>query len=151
MTTRTKKKPVAESTPDTDDLLSDLEQLSELATLVASARDAMSDEIVTRLSSAASEGITLLDRLTRNEGLMRLLQVLDRPESQQLLISFADALSSMSRDLAHAPPAKGGLVGMVKLAREPGTQEGLRSVSLLGKYWGESLRELHRTGGRGKP
>ena len=95
----------------------------------------MSDEIVTRLSSAASEGITLLDRLTRNQGLMRLLQVLDRPESQQLLLSLADAVSKMSRDLATAPPSKGGLFGILKLAREPGTQEGLRSVSLLGKYW----------------
>lgn len=151
MTTRTKKKPEAESTPDSDDFLRDLEQLSELATLVTAARDAMSDEIVTRLSSAASEGITLLDRLTRNQGLMRLLQVLDRPESQQLLISLADAISSMSRDLANAPPAKGGLFGMLKLAREPGTQEGLRSVSILGKYWSESLRELHRKSGRKAP
>lgn len=148
MTTRTKKEPVAEPTPDSDDLLRDLEQLSELATLVSSARDAMSDEIVTRLSSAASEGITLLDRLTRNKGLMQLLQVLDRPESQQLLISLADAIGSMSRDLAKAPPAKGGLFGMLQLAREPGTQEGLRSVSILGKYWSESLRELHRKSGR---
>ena len=61
----------ADTAPDTD-----LQQLTELATLVTSARDAMTDDIVTRLSSAISEGITLLDRLTRNEGLIRLLQVL---------------------------------------------------------------------------
>lgn len=124
----------------------DLEQLSELATLVASARDALSDDIVTRLAGAFSEGITLLDRLTRNEGLMRLLQVLDRPESQYMLMSFCDALSKMSRELATAPPAEGGLGGILKLAREPGTQEGLRAMSLLGKYWNESLRDLHRHG-----
>ncbi len=151
MTTRTKKEPLAESTLDSDDLIRDLEQLSELATLVTSARDAMSDEIVTRLSSAASEGITLLDRLTRNQGLMRLLQVLDRPESQFLLLSLADAVGSMSRDLANAPPAKGGLFALLKLARQPGTEEGLRALSLLGQYWNDSLRELHQQVGRKSP
>ncbi|MEJ2590460.1 MAG: hypothetical protein P8178_03480 [Candidatus Thiodiazotropha sp.] len=130
------------------DIQEDLEKLSELATLVTSARDALSDEIVTRVASALSEGITLLDRLTRNEGLMRLLQVLDKPESQHLLLGLSQALSQMSRDIATSPPAPGGIMGLIKLAREPGTQEGLRSVSLLGQYWSESMRELHRHGGR---
>mgnify|MGYP001559031022 FL=1 len=124
-----------------------VDSLVEMINLLASAKDAMSDEIVTRLARTASEGMTLLDRLTRNEGLMRLLQVLDRPESQYLLISLADALSKMSRELAAAPPAKGGILGLLQLAREPGTQEGVRALSLLGKYWNDSLRELHRRGG----
>ena len=146
MTTQTET-PLNATAGARDDIARDLEQLSELATLVTSARDAMSDEIVTRLASALSEGITLLDRLTRNEGLMRLLQVLDRPESQHLLLSLSEALGAMSRDIATAPPAKGGIAGLLRLAREPGTQEGLRSLSLLGQYWSESLRELHRRGG----
>jgi hypothetical protein len=79
---------------------------------------------------------------------MRLLQVLDRPENQYHLISLSEALNRISRELATAPPAKGGIAGILQLAREPGMQEGLRSLSLLGKYWGESLRELHGRGGR---
>ena len=121
--------------------------LVEMMNFLASAKDAMSDEIVTRLARTASEGMTLLDRLTRNEGVMRLLQVLDRPESQYMLISLADALAKMSRELATAPPAKGGILGLVQLARTPGTQEGVRALSLLGQYWNDSLRELHRRGG----
>jgi uncharacterized protein YjgD (DUF1641 family) len=144
MTTQTEKTITG---TDQVDIASDLEKLSELATLVTSARDALSDEIVTRVASALSEGITLLDRLTRNEGLMRLLQVLDKPESQHLLIGLSEALGQMSRDIATSPPATGGLLGIIKLAREPGTQEGLRSVSLLGQYWSESMRDLHRHGG----
>ncbi|BAU49222.1 hypothetical protein SVA_2674 [Sulfurifustis variabilis] len=124
-----------------------INSLVETINFVASAKDAMSDEIVARLAGTFSEGMTLLDRLTRNQGLMRLLQVLDRPEVQYLLMSFGDALAAMSRDLATAPPAKGGIGGLLKVARDPGTQEGLRSLSLLGKYWSESLRELHRQGG----
>jgi hypothetical protein len=147
MNSQSKETSAAPAVRSPEDLARDIEQLSELATLVASARDAMSDEIVTRLSSAVSEGITLLDRLTRNKGLMRLLQVLDRPESQYLLMSMADAIGKMSRDLATCPPARGGLVGLLLIAREPGVQEGLRALSLLGRYWNQSLRELHRRGG----
>jgi hypothetical protein len=139
---------VAAADAETRDLARDLEQLAEFATLVTSARDAMSDEIVTRLSRVFSEGISLLDRLTRNEGLMRLLDVLDRPESQHLLIGLSKALGQMSRDIARSPPASGGISGLWKIAREPGAQEGLRSLSLLGRYWSESMRDLHRSGGR---
>ncbi len=123
----------------------DLQQLTELATLVTSARDAMSDEIVTRLASAVSEGITLLDRLTRNEGLMRLIRALDRPENQDLLISLSNAITAMSRDLATtSSPAKGGIGGILQLAREPATQEGVRLLSLFSQHLRESVRELHQ-------
>ena len=47
---------------------SDLQRLTEFAHLVTSAQDALTDDMVTRLASAFSEGINLLDRLTRNEG-----------------------------------------------------------------------------------
>jgi len=143
----TSEKEVA-SMPNDAILARDIEQLSELATLVASARDAMSDEIVTRLSRVFSEGISLLDRLTRNEGLMKLLEVLDRPESQHLLIGLSNAIGKMSREMAMAPPAHGGVGELLKIMREPGTQEGLRAISLLGKHWRESLRDLHRRGAR---
>lgn len=125
-----------------------LSDLTELASIVSAARDALSDDMVTRLSSAFSEGMILLDRLTRNQGVMRLLQVLDKPESQKLLLSFADALSSMSRELAATEPARGGLGGVLKLASDPGTQEGLRSLSTLGKYWSANLRDLSNNSDR---
>lgn len=142
METSTKTPPAA-AAPGPEDMSRQLEQISELASVFSAARDALSDEIVTRVSSALSEGIILLDRVTRNEGLMRLLQILEKPESQHLLLSLSDALSAMSKDLARSTPAKGGVTGIVKLAFDPGTQEGLRSLSLLGKYWSESLRRRH--------
>lgn len=126
---------------DPESLARDIENLSELASVVSAARDALSDEIVTRVSSAVSEGIVLLDRLTRNAGLMQLLKVLDKPESQLLLISLSEALAKMARDLTASQPTKGGVGGLAKLALDPGTQEGLRAVSLLGRYWSESLRK----------
>jgi hypothetical protein len=125
----------------------DLQGLIEIANLVAAARDAMSDEIVTRMAGTVSEGLNLLDRLTRNEGLMRLLQVLDRPDSQNLLIALSEAIHATSQDIAASPPATGGLGCMIRVARDPGTQEGVRFLAILGKYMSHSLREQHRHGG----
>lgn len=125
----------------------DLHQLAELSTLIAAARDALSDDIVSRVASAFSEGITLLDRLTRNEGLVHLLQELDRPENQQFLISMSNAFTAASRDLATAPPSNGGLGGLLRLMSDPGTQEGLRLMSLIGARLSDSMRDLHRRGG----
>lgn len=125
----------------------DLQQLAEVASIITAARDAMSDDIVSRVAGALSEGIILLDRLTRNEGLMRLLQVLDRKESQQMLVALADALHAASQDVAAAPPATGGLGCMLRVARDPGTQEGVRLLSVIGKHLSNSLREQHHRGG----
>jgi len=126
---------------------STLEGLVELGTIISATKDAMTDDMVSRLSSAFSEGITLLDRLTRNEGLVHLLQELDRPENQQFLISLSNAFTAASKDIAIAPPAKGGIIGLFKLASNPGTQEGLRLVSLIGEHLSEGMRDIHRRGG----
>jgi uncharacterized protein YjgD (DUF1641 family) len=125
----------------------DLQRLVEVAQLVTAARDAMSDEIVTRMAGAMSEGLTLLDRLTRNEGLMRLLKVLDRQETQYLLIALSDAIHATSQEIPAAPPATGGLACMMRVVRDPGTQEAIRLLSVVGKHLSHSLREQHRRGG----
>lgn len=125
----------------------DLQRLVEFAQLVTAGRDAMSDEIVTRLAGAMSEGLTLLDRLTRNEGLMHLLKVLDRQETQYLLVALSDAIHAASQEIPAAPPATGGLACMMRVARDPGTQEGLRLLSVFGKHLSHSMREQHRRGG----
>lgn len=125
----------------------DLQRLVEFAQLVTAARDAMSDDIVSRLSGAFSEGITLLDRLTRNEGLMSLLQVLDRQESQNFLIAVSKAIHESSQEIASTPPAIGGIGCTLRVVRDPGTLEGLRLLSLIGKHLSDSLREQHRHGG----
>jgi hypothetical protein len=127
--------------------IEDLQRLVEFAQLITAGRDAMSDEIVTRLAGAMSEGLTLLDRLTRNEGLMHLLKVLDRHETQYLLIALSDAIHAASQEIPAAPPATGGLACMMRVARDPGTQEGLRLLSVFGKHLSHSMREQHRQGG----
>ncbi len=140
MTTQT------DTLPDAMDS-SDLDGLTELATLVAAAQDALTDDMVTRLASAFSEGLTLLDRLTRNDGVVYLLRELDRPENQRFMISLANAFTAASQEISTAPPAKGGVIGLCQLGCNSGTQEGLRLVSLIGEHLSESMREMHRRGG----
>jgi uncharacterized protein YjgD (DUF1641 family) len=125
----------------------DLQRLVEVAQLVTAARDAMSDEIVTRMAGALSEGLTLLDRLTRNEGLMHLLKVLDRQDTQYLLIALSDAVHAASQEIPAAPPAVGGLGCLMRVVRDPGVLEGIRLMSVIGKHMSHSLREQHRQGG----
>jgi uncharacterized protein YjgD (DUF1641 family) len=85
--------------------------------------------------------------LTRNEGLMRLLKVLDRQETQYLLIALSDAIHATSQEIPAAPPATGGLACMMRVVRDPGTQEAIRLLSVVGKHLSHSLREQHRRGG----
>ena len=124
----------------------DLQRLVEFAQLVTSAQDALSDDMVNRLSSALSEGITLLDRLTRNDGFIHLLRELDRPENQRFLVCMSNAFTAASRELATAPPATGGIGGLLRLVSDPGTQEGLRLMAFVGARMSNSLREVHRKG-----
>lgn len=124
----------------------DLQRLVEFAQLVTSAQDALTDDMVSRLASTFSEGITLLDMLTRNEGFVHLLRELDRPENQRFLICLSNAFTQASRELAAAPPATGGISGLLRLMSDPGTQEGLRLLSLIGAHMSEGLRDLHRRG-----
>lgn len=139
----------ANDTPQTTSTMDErtVRDIVELIDFMGSAKDAMNDQIVMRLARTASEGMALLDRLTRNEGLMRLLQVLDQPEMQYLMTGLAKALTETSREIASEPPAKGGLVELMRLMSTPGTQEGLRALSKIGEHLSESLRELHRQGG----
>lgn len=134
---------------DPEKLSSDIQGLVEVAQLVNAARDAMSDEIVTRIASTLSESLMLLDRLTRNEGLMRLLQVLDHPDSQTWLVALSESLNVATKEIAINPPARGGFLCLARVARDPGTLEGLRFVAALGKNMSRSLREQHRHGGAG--
>jgi uncharacterized protein YjgD (DUF1641 family) len=106
----------------------------------------MSDDMINRLASTMSEGISMLDRLTRNDGLTHLLREIDRPENQRFIICMSNAFTEASRELATAPPLGGGLGGLLKLVSDPGVQEGLRLLAFVGSRMSNSLREVHRRG-----
>lgn len=123
----------------------DLQQIIELSHFLSAARDAMSDNMVTRVARAASEGLNQLDRLTRNEGLMHLLQVLNYEDSQRLLFALADILRALTHEISETTPAAGGFASALGIVREPGTQEGLRLLALIGTHLSSSLRDGRRS------
>ncbi len=83
---------------DTTQNIAYYEELEELINVVGAARNALTDDIVTRVSGTLSEGLILLDRVTRNEGLMQLMRAIDSPDVQRLLIKLSQALPQAAKD-----------------------------------------------------
>jgi hypothetical protein len=113
----------------------DLAKLIELAAAISSAQDAMTDDIVTRLASAMGEGMILMDRLTRNQGLMSLLQALNQPAVQDSLECLAEALRSGSViDAVNAKtPKTGGYSGLLRMAKDPDVQDAVYTLARVVK------------------
>ncbi len=113
----------------------DLAKLIELAAAISSAQDAMTDDIVTRLASAMGEGMILMDRLTRNQGLMSLLQALNQPAVQDSLECLAEALRSGSViDAVNVKtPKTGGYSGLLRMAKDPDVQDAVYTLARVVK------------------
>ena len=127
----------------------DLERLVQLARIYGSMQDAMTEEMVGRLSETIGAGITLLDRFNRG-GADRLLQILERLDASgaleraaRVMPLLADRLEMLERMLhcfeaaTHeadkAPPEKGGVFGLMSMMRDPETQRSLRFLMILAR------------------
>ncbi|HYB49473.1 MAG TPA: hypothetical protein VED47_00050 [Burkholderiaceae bacterium] len=109
----------------------DLERLAGLARLVAAMEDSLSDDIVNRVSTVATELAALVDKLARNPGFLRLIEVLGRDEVQCGLIDLAESACAAKAELAKQPAPSGGVFALLRIASDPGTQSALRFVSLV--------------------
>ncbi len=106
----------------------DLERITQLARLASSAGDAMTDEMVSRLAGVVSEGVFLLDRFTRSEGILRMLGILEREDVQQAFSTFVEAVCAARADTYKRQASPGGYMEMFKLVRDPKTQDAMRFV-----------------------
>jgi len=109
----------------------DLERLAGLSRLVAAMEDSLSDDIINRVATVATELAALVDKLARNAGFLRLVEVLGREEVQCGLIDLAESACAAKSELAKQPAPSGGLFGLLRTASDPGTQSALRFVSLV--------------------
>jgi hypothetical protein len=127
----------------------DLDRMTRLARLYASAEDALTDEMIGRLAETAAEGISLLDRLNRG-GAGRLVEMLAHMEASGSLQRIADTLPRLVDRLetlervvhafeaagaaaAKAPKSAGGVGGLWGLMRDPDNQDALRYLIEVGK------------------
>ena len=113
----------------------DLDRVVNLARVLGSAGDAVTDDIVARLAETAGELMCIADRLARSEGLMRLLDLLEREHIINLLVEFAEAAASAKA--SHEPASKGGIMGIMGTMQDPDVQDAL-------KFFGAMFKELKK-------
>jgi len=134
----------------------DLDRMVKLVRVYSSAEDALSDEMVGRLTDTIGNGLSLLDRFSRGgaEHMVKMLeslqdsgalertatmlpQLADRLTTVQEVLLSIDAAAKASRDAA---PANGGIGGLWQMMRDPETQSTLRFLLAVGKQlrkdWG---------------
>ncbi|HTO49790.1 MAG TPA: DUF1641 domain-containing protein [Burkholderiales bacterium] len=135
----------------------DLDRLSSLARVYASAEDALTDEMIARIAETLAEGMSLLDRLSRG-GAGRLVEMLAQMETSGSLKRMAEAMPRLlqrmdmlegmlaacdtaAAESARAPRAAGGVGGLWSMMRDPDNQDALRYLINLGKAMrGTSVR-----------
>lgn len=112
----------------------DLDRITHLARLIGSAEDALTDDMIGRLAHLASEGLSLFDRLTRSDGFMGMLRILERSEVQESFTAFLEAVCTARSEALEAPPSSGGLGPMLRLARDPQTQDAMRFMVSMASH-----------------
>lgn len=137
----------------------DLDRLVKLARVYGSAEDALSDEMIGRLTDTVGNGLSLLDRFSRGgaEHVVKMLEnlqasgALERiattlPRLESRLAMMQDTLASLEAAAAasrSAPKSAGGFGGLWGLLRDPEAQDTLRFMLDVGK---QLRKDLGRSG-----
>ena len=103
----------------------------EAERLLEGAGDALSDDIIARLAETSGELLCIADRLVRSEGLMRLLDLLEREHIVNSLVELGEAAAAAKA--SHAPSSGGGIGGMLKTMSDPDVQDALKFFATLFK------------------
>jgi uncharacterized protein YjgD (DUF1641 family) len=128
----------------------DLDRIVDLARVVSSAQDAMTDDMVNRLAMTFSQGVCTLDRMCRYGGIDRMINLLERLEVSGSLEKLAvtlpplldrlehvegvlNALEQATSEMESGKPSPGGLGGMWKMMRDKDNQEVIRYMLTVGK------------------
>jgi len=107
----------------------DLDRLVNLTRVLGSAADALSDDIVARLSETLSELMCITDRLARNESLQQMLRLLENQPLMDTVIKLADAAAEVSTEAAEE--SAGGIVGVYKTMTNAEVQTALAVVGRI--------------------
>ena len=111
----------------------DLERIAHAARLLGAAEDALNDEMITRVAGVMTDALSLVEQLTRNNALSQILAFFLRPEVQNVLVRWGEALLAASNEYQQMPPSKGGIGGWWRLLRDPSNQQAMQFFGLFGK------------------
>ncbi|MHB8237240.1 MAG: helical membrane plugin domain-containing protein [Acidithiobacillus ferrivorans] len=113
----------------------DLDRLVQLARLIGSAQDAMSDEMISRMAGMAGDALCLVDRITRAGTAEHLLGVVEQIEKTHVMTDLLQSLAGAAAEAAHAPTPKGGVGGLWEIIKQPETQQTIQFLILVGKHF----------------
>jgi len=105
----------------------DLERVANLVRVLGAAGDAMSDDIVGRLGEMANSLMIIADRISRNENINKLLDLLERDYMIDMLTSMCEAAATAKA--SHDAPSSGGIMGLLKTMKDPEVQQALQFMS----------------------
>ena len=105
----------------------DLERVANLIRVLGSAGDALSDDIVGRLGEMVNNLLILADRISRNQNIHKLLDLLEREHMVEMLASMAEAAASAKA--SHEVQSSGGMGGLLKTMKDPEVQQALQFMS----------------------
>lgn len=117
----------------------DLERLVATARVLGAVSEAVTEDMIDRFAWMATELISLLDRLTHSDGMLRMLRVLKREDTQFALIGILESVCGATKESVRAPVPTGGIGGLWHMVKDPDTQKAIQFVALLGKHM-----RLHR-------
>ena len=95
--------------------------------VLGAAGDAMSDDIVGRLGEMANSLMIIADRISRNENINKLLDLLERDYMIDMLTSMCEAAATAKA--SHDAPSSGGIMGLLKTMKDPEVQQALQFMS----------------------
>ena len=132
----------------------DLGRVVDMARMVAAAEDALTDDMVGRLSEMAAEGMNVVDRLNRS-GVGRLIDILDNLNSTgaldtlaaklpklvdnlELIEGMIGCLGQAAQDVKNQPAPTGGLFSVLRMVSAPENQAFMQFAFALGRRMQEN-------------
>jgi len=113
----------------------DLDRVVDLVRLIGSAQDSMTDDMIVRLAGVASNGLSMIETMTRTGLGDQLLKLASHVERSGLAPDLLNAIDFAAKDVAASAPAKGGiggLMGLFNMLKQPDTQRALHfAVAML--------------------
>ena len=118
----------------------DLARLAGLARVLGAAEDALTDDLVTRLSALASSGLTVLDVLTPSvverlaASLPAVLDLIEAARKTGLLQDAMAGLKGARESFAALPRPQGGVGGLWTLLKDADNQRTIQALLFYGRH-----------------
>ena len=118
----------------------DLARLAGLARVLGAAEDALTDDLVTRLSALASSGLTVLDVLTPSvverlaASLPAVLDLIEAARKTGLLQDAMAGLKGARERFAALPRPQGGVGGLWTILKDADNQRTIQALLFYGRH-----------------